>query len=111
MELAERAEAIRNGEVDSTQDNFLKLTHEARLLSIDPRAIDPEIPDDPGTKLNLCARKVAEIYQETAEDRLTQLIFCDQGTPKYDGSFNFYEAAKTALIAQGVKPEEISFYP
>ena len=109
MELAERAEAIRNGEVDSTQDNFLKLTHEARLLSIDPRAIDPEIPDDPGTKLNLCARKVAEIYQETAEDRLTQLIFCDQGTPKYDGSFNFYEAAKTALIAQGVKPEEISF--
>lgn len=109
MELAERAEAIRNGEVDSTQDNFLKLTHEARLLSIDPRAIDPEIPDDPGTKLNLCAGKVAEIYQETAETRLTQLIFCDQGTPKYDGSFNFYEAAKTALLAQGVKPEEISF--
>ena len=109
MELAERAEAIRNGEVDSTQDNFLKLTHEARLLSIDPRAIDPEIPDDPGTKLNLCAGKVAEIYQETAEARLTQLIFCDQGTPKYDGSFNFYEAEKTALIAQGVKPEEITF--
>ena len=109
MELAERAEAIRNGEVDSTQDNFLKLTHEARLLSIDPRAIDPEIPDDPGTKLNLCAGKVAEIYQETAEARLTQLIFCDQGTPKYDGSFNFYEAARTALLAQGVKPEEISF--
>ncbi len=109
MELAERAEAIRNGEVDSTQDNFLKLTHEARLLSIDPRAIDPEIPDDPGTKLNLCAEKVAKIYQETAEDRLTQLIFCDQGTPKYDGSFNFYEAAKTALIAQGVRPEEITF--
>ena len=109
MELAERAEAIRNGEVDSTQDNFLKLTHEARLLSIDPRAIDPEIPDDPGTKLNLCAGKVAEIYQETAEARLTQLIFCDQGTPKYDGSFNFYEAARTALLVQGVKPEEISF--
>ncbi len=109
MELAERAEAIRNGEVDSTQDNFLKLTHEARLLSTDPRAIDPGIPDDPGTKLNLCADKVAEICQETAGDRLTQLIFCDQGTPKYDGSFNFYEAARTALIARGVKPEEISF--
>lgn len=109
MELAERAEAIRNGVVDSSQDNFLKLTHEARLLSIDPRAIDPEIPDDPGTKLNLCAGKVAKIYQETAADRLTQLIFCDQGTPKYDGSFNFYEAAKTALIAQGVRAEEITF--
>ncbi len=109
MELAERAEAIRNGEVDSSQDNFLKLTHEARLLSTDPRAIDPEIPDDPDTKLNLCAGKVAGIYHETAEDRLTQLIFCDQGTPKYDGSFNFYEATKAALLAQGVKPEEITF--
>ncbi len=109
MELAERAEAIRNGEVDSSQDNFLKLTHEARLLSTDPRAIDPEIPDDPDTKLNLCAEKVAGIYHETAEGRLTQLIFCDQGTPKYDGSFNFYEATKAALLAQGVKPEEISF--
>lgn len=109
MELAERAEAIRNGEVDSSQDNFLKLTHEARLLSIDPRAIDPEIPDDPDTKLNLCAGKVAGIYHETAKDRLTQLIFCDQGTPKADGSFNFYEATKAALLAQGVKPEEISF--
>jgi N12 class adenine-specific DNA methylase/adenine-specific DNA methylase len=109
MELAERAEAIRNGDVDSSQDNFLKLTHEARLLSIDPRAIDPEIPDDPNTKLNLCAGKVAGIYQETAGDRLTQLIFCDQGTPKYDGSFNFYEATKAALLAQGVKAEEIAF--
>ena len=62
MELAERAEAIRNGRVDSSRDNFLKLTHEARLLSTDPRAIDPEIPDDPNTKLNLCAKKVAGIY-------------------------------------------------
>ena len=109
MELAERAETIRNGRVDSGRDNFLKLTHEARLLSTDPRAIDPEIPDDPNTKLNLCAKKVAGIYHETAKDRLTQLIFCDQGTPKADGSFNFYEATKAALLAQGVKPEEISF--
>lgn len=109
MELAQRAEAIRKGEVDSTRDNFLKLTHEARLLSTDPRAIDPGIPDDPGTKLNLCAEKVAEIYQETKGDRLTQLIFCDQGTPKYDGSFNFYEATKAALLAQGVDAGEIAF--
>ncbi|WP_242843376.1 DUF6908 domain-containing protein [Kineothrix alysoides] len=109
MELAERAEAIRNGVVDSTEDNFLKLTHEARLLSIDPRAISPEILDDPGTKLNLCAKNVAEIYHETAEKGLTQLIFCDQGTPKYDGSFNFYEATKEALLAEGVKEKEIAF--
>ena len=109
MELGERAELIRNGEVDSTEDNFLKLTHEARLLSVDPRAVDPTIPDDPNTKLNICAGKVAEIYHETAGEKLAQLIFCDQGTPKYDGSFNFYEATKTALIAQGVKPDEIAF--
>ena len=109
MELGERAEKIRNGEVDSSEDNFLKLTLEARLLSTDPRAIDPDLPDDPNTKLNVCARKTAEIYHETAEKRLAQLIFCDQGTPKGDGSFNFYEATKEALIAQGVKPEEIAF--
>ncbi|XCH80136.1 MAG: helicase-related protein [Candidatus Dehalobacter alkaniphilus] len=109
MELAERAEKIRNGEVDSSEDNFLKLTLEARLLSTDPRAIDPDLSDDPNTKLNVCARKTVEIYHETAEKRLAQLIFCDQGTPKGDGSFNFYEATKEALIAQGVKPEEIAF--
>ena len=109
MELGERAEKIRNGEVDSSEDNFLKLTLEARLLSTDPRAIDPDLPDDPNTKLNVCARKAAEIYHETAENRLAQLIFCNQGTPKGDGSFNFYEATKEALIAQGVKPEEIAF--
>ncbi len=109
LELAQRAEAIRGGEVDSSQDNFLKLTHEARLLSTDPRAIDPNIPDDPDTKLNLCAKNVAKIYHETTESRLTQLIFCDQGTPKYDGSFNFYEATKAMLIAQGVKQDEITF--
>lgn len=109
MELGERAEKIRNREVDSSEDNFLKLTMEARLLSIDPRAIDPTLPDDPNTKLNACARKTAEIYHETAGKRLTQIIFCDQGTPKSDGGFNFYEATKEALIAQGVKPEEIAF--
>ena len=109
MELAERAENIRSGAVDSSEDNFLKLTHEARLLSTDPRALDPTLPDDPDTKLNVCAGHVAQIYHETAGERLTQLIFCDQGTPKYDGSFNFYEATKAAMIAQGVKPEEIAF--
>ena len=109
MELAERAEAIRNGSVDSGEDNFLKLTNEARLLSTDPRAIDPNLPDDPDTKLNLCAKNVAGIYKETAEKHLTQLIFCDQGTPKYDGSFNFYEAMKKALVGHGVTEAEVAF--
>lgn len=120
MELAERAESIRNGLVDSTEDNFLKLTHEARLLATDPRILDPTLPDDPDTKLNICARNAARIYHETTAHRLAQIIFCDQGTPRnkvnfaegalgYNGSFNFYDAARTALIAQGVKPEEIAY--
>ena len=108
MELGERAEAIRNGMVDSSVDNFLKLTHEARLLAVDPRAVNPELPDDPETKLNVCARNAADIYLQTVAES-TQLIFCDQGTPKYDGSFNFYEALKKALVGQGVKAEEIAF--
>lgn len=109
MELAERAENIRNGTVDSSMDNFLKLTHEARLLSIDPRALDPDLPNDPLTKLNICARNAAQIYHNTTEQKLTQLIFCDQGTPKYDETFTFYEAMKAELIAQGIKSEEIAF--
>lgn len=109
MELAERAEHIRDGTVDSSVDNFLKLTHEARLLSTDPRALDPTLPDDADSKLNVCARNVAQIYHDTAGQKLTQLIFCDQGTPKYDGTFNFYEATKASLIAQGVLAGEIAF--
>lgn len=109
MELGERAENIRNGMVDSSEDNFLKLTNEARLLAVDPRAVDDSLPDNPDTKLNACAANVAKIYHETAEKKLTQLIFCDQGTPKGDGSFNFYEAVRQVLVAKGVNPEEIAF--
>ena len=108
-ELVMRAEDIRASRVSSNEDNFLKLTNEARLLAVDPRILDPTLPDDPNTKLNVCARKTAEIYHETADKKLTQLIFCDKGTPKDDGSFDFYNATKRALIAQGVKPEEIAF--
>lgn len=77
-ELVERAEAIRNKEVDSSQDNFLKLTNEARLLSVDPRILDETLDNDPDTKLNACARGVAEIYHDTEEQHSTQLIFCDK---------------------------------
>lgn len=109
MELGERAEDIRSGTVDSSMDNFLKLTNEARLLAVDPRAVESDLPDDPDTKLNVCAVNVAEIYHETADKSLTQLIFCDQGTPKTDGSFNFYDATRLTLISKGVKSEEIAF--
>ena len=108
-ELVERAEAIRNKEVDSSEDNFLKLTNEARLLSVDPRILDETLENDPDTKLNACAGKVAEIYHATAQKHSTQLIFCDKGTPKADGRFNFYQAMKEALISAGVAEKDIAF--
>ncbi len=108
-ELVERAEAIRNKEVDSSEDNFLKLTNEARLLSVDPRILDETLKNDPDTKLNVCARTVAEFYHATAQKRSTQLIFCDKGTPKADGRFNFYQAMKEALISSGVAEKDIAF--
>ncbi len=109
VKQGERAEKIRAGVVDSSEDNFLKLTMEARLLAVDPRILDPTIPDDPDTKLNVCGRKVAEVYHETAEQKSAQIVFCDQGTPKADGGFNFYDVLKENLIDQGVKTEEIAF--
>ncbi|MDU4973372.1 MAG: helicase C-terminal domain-containing protein, partial [Hungatella hathewayi] len=108
-ELVMRAEDIRNGRVDSTEDNFLKLTNEARLLAIDPRILDFSISYNPNTKLNVCAQNVASIYHETAEKKSTQLIFCDKGTPKPDGSYSFYQALKEEMTAAGVKDEEIAF--
>lgn len=108
-EMVERAEAIRDKKVDSSEDNFLKLTNEARLLAVDPRILDPDLPDDPDTKLNTCARKAAQIYHETAEAHSTQLIFCDKGTPKDRGQFDFYHTMRAALEKNGVASEEIAF--
>lgn len=108
-ELVARAEAIRNKEVDSSEDNFLKLTNEARLLSVDPRILDETLENDPDTKLNACAGNVAEIYHATAQNRSTQLIFCDKGTPKADGRFNFYQAMKSALLDLGVEEKDVVF--
>lgn len=110
IQHGERAELIRNGAIDSTIDNFLKLTMEARLNAIDPRILDSSIPYNPNTKLNVCAAKVAEIYHETAEQRLTQIVFCDQGTPKDDPNvFTFYGTLKDELLKHDVKEEEIVF--
>ena len=106
--LVDRAEEIRKGKIDAEIDNFLKITLDARLLSIDPRILDSEIPYNANTKLNLCARKVAEIYHETTENKSTQLIFCDSGTPKED-KFNFYDALKKELLENGVSKDEIAY--
>ncbi len=107
--LVERAEAIRNREVDSSEDNFLRLTGEARLLSVDPRILEETLENDPDTKLNICAREVAEIYHETKDRRFTQIIFCDKGTPKADGSFTFYQAMRQELVRLGVEEKEVVF--
>lgn len=107
-EFVERAEKIRNNEVDATEDNMLKLTHEAKLMSIDPRLVDEEAPSDPDSKLNRCITQAFDIWQQTQTDRLTQVIFCDSGTPK-PGQFNVYDEIKTQLTLRGVPEQEIAF--
>ncbi len=107
-DFVERAEAIRNKKVDPTVDNMLKLTGEARLMAIDPRLIDADAPSDPDTKLNLCIDKVYEIWHDTETDKLTQLVFCDCGTPKAD-EFNVYDEMKRVLTSKGVPENEVVF--
>lgn len=104
----QRAEAIRKGDVEPWEDNMLKLTHEAKLLSIDPRLLYPDAPNDPGSKLNIAIRDVFDTWNDTKEKRLTQLVFCDSGTPK-PHQFNVYDEMKSCLIALGVPAHEIAF--
>lgn len=107
--LSERAEAIHNREVDPSVDNMLKLTTDGRKIGLDQRLINPDLPDEPNTKVNVCIDNVFNIWNETAETRGTQLIFCDYSTPKNDGSFNVYDDIKTKLIKKGVPKEQIAF--
>ncbi|WP_420872680.1 SNF2-related protein [Paenibacillus ehimensis] len=107
-EFVIRAEKIRNNEVDATEDNMLKLTHEAKLMSIDPRLVEEDAPSDPESKLNRCISNVFKIWQRTQTDRLTQVIFCDSGTPK-PGQFNVYDEIKMQLMLQGVPEYEVAF--
>jgi hypothetical protein len=90
------------------KDNMLKLTNEAKLMAIDPRLVHPDAPNDPNSKLNTCIRNVFGIWQETADERLTQVLFCDSGTPK-PGKFNVYDEVKGQLIQMGVPADEIAF--
>jgi len=106
--FVERAEAIRKREVDPSVDNMLKLTNEAKLMAIDPRLVYEDAPVDPDSKLNTCIRNVYGIWESTAENRLTQVIFCDSGTPK-PGQFNVYDETKQQLIGMGVPENEIAF--
>lgn len=104
----QRAEAIRKNEVEPYEDNMLKLTHEAKLLSIDPRLLYPDAPNDPGSKLNIAIRDVFNTWEDGKEKRLTQIVFCDSGTPK-PGQFNVYDEMKSRLLEMGVPEREIAF--
>lgn len=108
-DLGERAEAVRNREVEPREDNMLKITSDGRKLALDQRLSDPTLPDDPESKVNACVRNVLQIWQDTEEIKGTQLVFCDLSTPKGDGSFNVYDDMKQKMMAQGVPPEEIAF--
>ena len=107
-DFVERADKIHRREVEPYEDNMLKITGEARLMSIDPRLVYPDAPNDPGTKLNLCIENVYKVWEQTAADRLTQLVFCDCGTPR-PGRFNVYHEMKRVLTAKGIPAEEIAF--
>ena len=108
-ELAQRAEAIRNHTINSELDNMLCVTNDGRKLALDQRLIDPRLPDDSGSKVNACVEKTFQLWQDTAADKRTQVIFCDQSTPKSDGSFNVYDDIKAKLITRGVPEKEIAF--
>ena len=113
-ELSERAETIHKKMVDSRIDNMLKITSDGRKLGLDQRIINPDLPDEPGTKVNLCVENVLKYWREGEKDRLTQLVFCDISTPQktFDGEPGFtdiYSDIKKKLIAGGMRPEQVAF--
>ena len=133
-ELSLRADEVQDRKVDPTVDNLLKITSDGRKVGLDPRLIDPDLEDNPNTKLNKCVENVLNIYRETESERLTQLIFCDLGVPnsknkantakdedddeksvlekesfEESGNFCIYDDIKKKLINNGVKPEEIAY--
>lgn len=106
--LSERADKVRNNEVDPTVDNMLKITNDGRKLALDQRLIDDTLDDFPESKVNVCANNVFKIWQDGISKKTTQLIFCDLSTPSKD-KFNVYDDIKNKLIDKGVPEEEIAF--
>ena len=107
--LAERAEAVRDRKVDASVDNMLKITNDGRKLALDQRLINDMLPDNETSKASTCVEKAFEIWEQTKEQKSTQIIFCDLSTPKGDGTFNVYDDIKNKLVEKGVPPEEIAF--
>ena len=107
--LAKRAEKVRARLVEPNIDNMLKITNDGRKLALDQRMIDPMLPDDPDSKVNACVDNVYRIWEEHADTKATQLVFCDLSTPKNDGTFNVYDDMREKLIALGIPAEQIRF--
>ena len=107
--FADRAERVRNGNVDPRNDNMLKITNDGRKLALDQRLINDLLPDEPESKVNLCVENAYQVWEESTPDKSTQLIFCDLSTPKADGTFNVYDDVREKLVAKGIPREEIAF--
>ena len=109
QELSKRAAEIHSGAVDASVDNMLCVTNDGRKIGLDVRLMNPMLPDDSNSKLNVCVQNVLKIWEEGKEQKLTQLLFCDLSTPKNDGNFNVYDDIRKKLIAAGVPENEIEF--
>ena len=109
QELSKRAARIHSGTVDASEDNMLCVTNDGRKIGLDVRLMNPMLPDDPNSKLNVCVQNVLKIWEEGKDQKLTQLLFCDLSTLKNDGNFNVYDDIRKKLIAAGVPENEIEF--
>ena len=109
QELSKRAARIHSSTVDASEDNMLCVTNDGRKIGLDVRLMNPMLPDDPNSKLNVCVQNVLKIWEEGKDQKLTQLLFCDLSTPKNDGNFNVYDDIRKKLIAAGVPENEIEF--
>ena len=109
QELSKRAADIHSGIVDASVDNMLCVTNDGRKIGLDVRLMNPMLPDDPNSKLNVCVQNVLKIWEEGKDQKLTQLLFCDLSTPKNDGNFNVYDDIRKKLVAAGVPESEVAF--
>lgn len=107
--LSERADKVRNKSVEPEEDNMLKITNDGKKLALDQRLINPLLPDDENSKVNVCVKNVFSIWDKTKENKSTQLLFSDMSTPKGDGSFNIYDDIRDKLVKLGIPKEEIAF--
>lgn len=107
--LSERADKVRNRSVEPEEDNMLKITSDGKKLALDQRLINPLLPDNPDSKVNVCVKNVFAIWDKTSDERSTQLLFSDMSTPKGDGEFNIYDDVREKLVSLGIPKEEIAF--